>query len=162
MSPQLYGGTSGGTTPVDPVHQEERRAEHLAGRLEQPDVRHRHVGALADDPHRVVLVLERVVHEDRELVRRRRDAGDVLARLAARRPRSRSRRRRASPSDMPLASMPLCSVTFGSAPVGQRAGQPALEQGRDGGGVAGGALELEVGGRPLGHGALPGVTWVSS
>ena len=30
--------------------------------------------------------------------------------------------------DIPLASMPLCSVTFGSAPVGQRAGQPGLEQ----------------------------------
>ena len=68
--------------PVDPVHQEERRAEHLAGRLEQPDVRHRHVGPLADDPHRVVLVLERVVHEDRELVGGRRDPGDVLAVLA--------------------------------------------------------------------------------
>ena len=55
----------------------------------QPDGRHGHVGPLADDPHRVVLVLERVVREDRELVRRRRDPGDVLAPSAARRPRSR-------------------------------------------------------------------------
>ena len=28
LSPQLYGGTSGGTIAVDPVHEEERRAEH--------------------------------------------------------------------------------------------------------------------------------------
>ena len=46
--------------------------------------------------------------------------------------------------DMPLASIPLCSVTFGSAPSGQGPGQPGLEQPRDGGGIACGALELEV------------------
>ena len=39
--------------------------------------------------------------------------------------------------------------------VGQRAGQPGLEQPRDGGGVAAGTLELEVRGRALGHWLLP-------
>ena len=104
--------------PVDAVHQEERRAEHLAGRLHPAHGRHGDVGLLADDPHRVVLVLERVVGEDRQ----------VLA-PPARRGR-RTRRDGASPSsvqaasrirvsdDMPLASTPLCSVTTGSAPAG--------------------------------------------
>ena len=65
--------------PVDAVHQEERRAEHLAGRLHPAHGRHGHVGLLGDDPHRVVLVLERVVGEDRQVLGRRRDARDVLA-----------------------------------------------------------------------------------
>ena len=54
--------------------------------------------ALADDPDRVVLVLERVVREDRQVLGRGRDPGDVLARRAARRPRSRWRRAAASPT----------------------------------------------------------------
>ena len=35
--------------PLDPVHEEERRAEHLAGRLDEPDRRHRDLGVVADE-----------------------------------------------------------------------------------------------------------------
>ena len=115
------------------------------------DLRHRHVGPLADDPHRVVLVLERVVHEDREVL-----GGDGATRATYSpvrgSPSSVQVASKTSVSeDMPLASMPLCSVTFGSRARRQRTGQPALEQCRDGGWIAAGALELQVGRWPLGH-----------
>ena len=45
---------------------------------------------------------------------------------------------------MPLESMPLWIVTFGSAPSGSAPVSQASSSGGHGGGVARGALELEV------------------
>ena len=60
----------------------------VAGRLHPADRRHRHVGELADEPHRVELVLELVRREDRH----------VLGRRA--RPGRRTRPSRCSPSSV--------------------------------------------------------------
>ena len=63
-----------------------------------------------------------------------RDAGDVLARRAARRPRSRSASKTSVSELMPLESMPLWSVTLGSAPSGS---SPASQASSSAGTVAG-------------------------
>ena len=136
---------------VDAVHQEERRAEHVAGLLHPAHRRHRHVGELAGDPHGVVLVAQLVAREDRHVLLRRSDPGDVLpaALLAALGPgRVEHQRLRRHAVGVDAAEQRHLRVRAG----GQLRGQPPAEQCGKRGRVAARALELEVGRRSgLGH-----------
>ena len=64
---------------LDPVHQEERRAENVAGRLHPPDRRHRHVAVLSCQPHGIELILQPVRREDGHVLGGRSHSGDELA-----------------------------------------------------------------------------------
>ena len=112
--------------PVDPVHEEERRAEHLAGRLEEPDRRHRDIGVVADVLDGVVLVLEVVAREDRDVRGGRRHPRDVLALtgpavLGPGRVEDQGLRRHAVGVDAAVQR------DLGVGALGEQPGQPALE-----------------------------------
>ena len=76
---EVVGQHIGRHHALDPVHQEERRAEHVAGRLHPPDRRHRHVAVLGRQPHGVELVLQPVRREDGHVLGGRGHSGDELA-----------------------------------------------------------------------------------
>ena len=76
--PEVVGQHVRGHDPLDPVHQEERRADHPTCRLEPPHSGDRDVGELADEPHHVVLGLQVVRLENGNVVGTRSHAGDVL------------------------------------------------------------------------------------
>ena len=95
---EVVGQHVGRHRAVDPVHQEERRAEHVAGRLDPADLRHRHLGPLAGEPHRVVLVLRAGTTGRPARPRPRARPGRRTRPRVARPSRSRRRRAPASPT----------------------------------------------------------------
>ncbi len=62
--------------PLDPRHDDERRAEHPFVRLLDEDLRHGYVRVLADDAHDPRLLGEVVLGEHRKIVHRRAQPGD--------------------------------------------------------------------------------------
>ena len=71
---------------VDVVHQEERRAEYVAGVLHPPDAGDRHVGQFADEPDDVELVVQPVGGKDRDVLGARGDARHPLLLVGVGRP----------------------------------------------------------------------------
>ena len=129
---------------VDAVHQEERRAQHVARLLHPPHGGHGHVGQLAGDPHRVVLVAQRVAREDRHVLLCRSDPGDVragtlLAVLGPGRVEHEGLRRHAVGVDAAVQRH------LGVGPGGQLSGQPFAQESGKRGRVAARPLQLELG-----------------
>ena len=72
VSAERVGHYVGWDNSLDEIHQEERTAEYLAGRLDPAHARHGHVGQLAHHPDHVVLVIHSIVDEHRHILSGRR------------------------------------------------------------------------------------------
>ena len=79
---EVVGHHVGRHEPVDPLHDEERGAEHRAVGLVPPHRRHRHRRELADEPEHAELALEVVAREHRHVVGVGCQPGDQPARAA--------------------------------------------------------------------------------
>ena len=149
---------------LDAVHEEAGSAQHLAGLLQPAHAGDRDVGELADLADDLVLVAELVAREDREVLGRRRDAGDhghgvAGAALGPGRVEDQRLRRHAVAVDAAVQHHLRLGV------LRQQAAEPPLQHLGHAGRIAAAALHLQVCGRwRLGHdGRLlrpDGVTWV--
>ena len=135
---------------LDPVHEEAGGAEDLAGLLQPPHARDRHVGELADLADHLELVAEVVAREDREVLGGRGHAGDErvrrpLAALGPGRVEDQGLRGHAVGVDAAVQH------DLGVGAVGEQRGQPPLQGRGHERGVPAAALHLQVGRGRLGR-----------